>query len=163
MRCGVKLNIICDHWPSVNLEAVVGNNSFFAMVRIFLFLVLMCSLACSSRSHCKPDETQKLHTSWSTDRDLDGFDHWILVEGLSRNCDSITVMTAINSYIKNTFSDTPIIRVIVFNSWGRIERGENPFVDGVVEVFFNKTDRTPIKFVFFNDYGEIDYEGVRWK
>jgi hypothetical protein len=97
------------------------------------------------------------------------YQHHILIEGLSKSCDSAIVMSAIKSYVENNNTDTPIGSVAVYNSTEHFDRGETLsqpkefFADCVVEVWLEETSGKPKEFEFFDNNGNRNYEGVRWK
>ena len=108
----------------------------------------------------------------TTRMDNNGFisyQHNILIEGLSKSCDSVTVMSAIKSYVENNSTDTPISSVAVFNTKEYYDSGETLsqpkkfYGDCVVEVWFDENYAKPSKFYFFDNNGNSGYVGVRWK
>lgn len=139
------------------------------MVRFFVSLSIMFSLSCSNSQHCKPAAPQKFLTIEMSKNGSVSYQHHILIQGLSKKCDSLTVMSAVNNYLISRSSDTPISSVAVYNSTKHFDSGETLsqakefFADCVVEVWFDQTSGRPKQFIFSNNNGETDYEGVRWK
>lgn len=97
------------------------------------------------------------------------YQHSILVKGLSKGCDSVTVLAAIKNYVESNPSETPISSVGVFNSIEYFDRGETLsqskefYGDCVVEVWLDTSSGLPRNFVFFDKNGNVKFEGNMWK
>lgn len=139
------------------------------MVRILVFLLLVLCLSCSNKQHCKPGAPQNIMTTRLDNNGSTSYQHSILIEGLSKDCDSITVMSTVKNYLENNNSDTPISSVAVFNSTEHYDPSETLsqpkefYGNCVVEIWFDQTSGRPREFVFFDNNGNRDYEGGRWK
>jgi len=138
-------------------------------MRILMLPFLAFCFSCSNNQHCNPGTPQKLLTIRLDNNGSISYQHEVLLEGLSKNCDSTTVMTAIKNYMENNASDTPISSVAVYNSAEHFDSGETLsqpkefYGDCVVSVWFDATSGKPREFDFYNYKGNRDYEGVRWK
>jgi len=138
------------------------------MVRILVPCLFTLCFSCANNQHCKPETPQKLFAIRLEDNGSVSYQHNILIEGITKNCDSITVMSAIKSYVENNSSDTPILNVAVFNSTENYDRGETLsqpkefYGDCVVEVWFDLPTGKPESFSFFYNSDKGKYKGVRW-
>jgi hypothetical protein len=136
---------------------------------IFFVFVFSCS-----NYHCKPGVAKRflsiqLYREHVGVDSFKSYSHYILIDGLSKDCDSATVMTAINSYFDNTAEDIPISSVSVFSSLKHFDIGETLsqpkalWGDCVIEVWFKDSTKIPEEFRFYNYWGNLSCEGNRWK
>ena len=139
------------------------------MDKVFLILCIIIFFSCSNHRPCLPGEAKDFLTIELKNNGAVSYDHHILAEGLTKDCDSATVMNVVKSYMQGTVKNTPISCVEVFNSIKHFDRGETLsqpkalYGDSVVEVWFDASTGEPRKFYFFNNNGNKIYEGERWK
>lgn len=134
------------------------------MVRVtILFSITLC-FACSRDYNCKPGLPRKFHTVPLTHGSDVSYQHYIELNGLSKRCDSAIVMSAINEYIDSNRSETSVSSIAIFNSAENFDRSESAgqpkelYGDCVVEIWLEE----PIRFVFYDDNGNVTYQGRQW-
>jgi hypothetical protein len=140
-----------------------------SMLKFLMLIFLVLGFGCSNHQLCKPGMPNRIFSMEGSNNGDISYSHYILIEGVSKNCDSTTVMSAIKNYIDTTNSGKPISSVAAFNSIGHYDSGETLsqpkefFGDCVMEVWFEKTNGRPTDFIFFNNSGDEEYRGSRWR
>jgi hypothetical protein len=135
---------------------------------IFLLLFIIGYFSCTNQQICNPKAPKKIQSIYMSNCGLVSYAHEIEMNGLTLNCDSITVMNLINDYIKFNLSDTPIQVIDIFRSRRNFDIGETLSQpkeyrnDCVIRIYFDYTINHPDSFVFFDD-GKIIYSGNNWK
>jgi hypothetical protein len=136
------------------------------MQKIFFlfFLIWSCSVP-----KCEPQRPETIQTIYgSNDGDV-SYDHEVLVRGITKKCDSATVMTIVRKYVQAQSQNVPIHSVQIFQSKEHFDIAEtlsqprSYYADCVVWVFLNRQTAEPKEFRFYDNNGDVSYEGTRWK
>jgi hypothetical protein len=131
------------------------------------FFLLLLTWSCSVPK-CNPQKPEIIQTiEGSNNGDISYF-HELLVPGISRKCDSATVMATIKTYVQEQNQYIPVRGVRLFQSKEHFDRGEtlsqpkSYYRDCVAEVYINRQTGAPEEFAFYNNSGEVSYRGARW-
>ena len=138
------------------------------MRKSFLIPIVLTFCSCVNKEPCNPGSPQQIQQLDGSNGGVVSSSHHIVVEGISLNCDSSTVMNIIKSYIETDTSNIPVSDIWIFKSKKHYDEGETLsqpkeyFDDEVMEVYFDEATHKPERFVFY-DGGRKFYEGNRWK
>lgn len=103
-----------------------------------------------------------------SNNDVVSYSHEVELKGVSLDCDSTLIITAINNYLESNSDDMPISDVQVFSSMRNYDSGESLsqpkeyWDDLVVSVYLDTATYKPKSFVFYSSGRKI-YEGKKWK
>ena len=134
---------------------------------VLAFLFLVC-LSCKSREACNLGTPSRIQTIYGSNNGVVSYSHEVELQGVTLNCDSTSIITAINNYLEYNSDDMPISDVQFFSSRRNYDSGESLsqpkeyWDDLVVSVYLDTATNKPESFVFYSSGRKI-YEAKRWK
>ncbi len=131
------------------------------------FVIFILQSSCNQKKAC---DFKEIKTMWTVASMHPGIDttyvHSVLIKEFDREClDSNLLVNVALKYMDTVSIDTPVDLIAFYNSDVDVDYGE-PSQKADVEknlmlsVRFDK--KKPKKFVFYNNKGEIIYEGENW-
>jgi hypothetical protein len=142
-------------------------------MRIIVVAILLLECLACSAPICRLESVQTLlYTAGYQGKDGPvTYAHYILTEGLYRNCmDSAAMVDLALKYIDTVKVAKPIVVVKLFNSRKNFSPSSYDPPDMkiinkncLVSIGFDQQTRKPYEFLFYNDGGDIIYWGKRWQ
>ncbi len=159
---------------SVRLEHSIFENNQLLAMKIFPSLIFvsftLLTATCSNKSLSKTNDLEKLFTIQLNNNGRISYQHLVLMEGLNKkNADSALILESVKIYLEKQKEDTPILSVEIFNSKSGYDPGESLsqskefYKSCVVTIWFDSLSAMPYKFYFYDENGEVSYEGSYWR
>lgn len=121
-------------------------------------------------SNCEINSVKTIFTTVGFHQgDKPEYGHYILLEGIDRNClDSTKILDISHKYIDTLTSNTPATVLMFYNSeknfipnsTSQVQKDINK--NCLVKIIFEDDGKTPVSFMFYDKRGHLKYNGNNW-
>lgn len=145
---------------------------------IFTFFTLLiflqcCNLSFLKKGDCSFEKIETIFSEISIHHGLDtGYAHYVLVQKYLKNCriDSIEFLNMSRNYMDTVSYDyKPIKEINFFSSVKRFIPYEVSQIwtevnkDCLVSIWLDSETQKPVRFIFYDENGDIEMDGPTWK